>query len=112
MPILVAIFVALLVAGGVLLVASVVEHARDRGESPLPALRAGLTGRKTDPDQRVGAAAAAAEPVDVSLAEFLSATVEEGDPYLHVDDLAATLQRRARQGRRRRCRATAAAAPG
>ncbi|WP_426595215.1 hypothetical protein ACPPVS_06515 [Cellulomonas sp. McL0617] len=89
MPILVAIFVALLAAGGVLLVASVVSTRRDRRESPLTALRAGLTGRD-HPDAAVGAAATA-EPVDVSLAEFLSVTVEEGDPYLHVDDLAATL---------------------
>src|SRR3954447_4367825 len=89
MPILVAIFVALLVAGGVLLVASVVSTRRDRGESPLTTLRTGLTGRD-HPDSEVSAAAAA-EPVDVSLAEFLSATAEEGDPYLHVDELTATL---------------------
>lgn len=90
MPVLVAIFVALLVAGGVLLVASVVSTRRDRRESPLTALKAGLTGRD-HPDSAVGAAATA-EPVDVSLAEFLSVTVEEGDPYLHVDDLTSTLQ--------------------
>ena len=89
MPILVAIFVALLVAGGVLLAASVMSTRRDRRESPLTALRTGLTGRD-HPDAAVGAAATA-EPVDVSLAEFLSATVEEGDPYLHVDDLTASL---------------------
>ncbi|WP_028049211.1 hypothetical protein [Cellulomonas sp. URHD0024] len=89
MPILVAIFVALLVAGGVLLVASVVSTRRDRRTSPLAALRAGLTGQD-HPDAEVGEAAAA-EPVDLSLADFLRATVEEGDPYLHVDDLTATL---------------------
>jgi hypothetical protein len=89
MPVLVAIFVALLVAGGVLLVASVVSTRRDHRESPLSALRTGLTGRD-HPDSAVGAAATA-EPVDVSLAEFLSAAVEEGDPYLHVDDLTSTL---------------------
>jgi hypothetical protein len=90
MPILVAIFVALLVAGGVLLAASVMSTRRDRKESPLSALRAGLTGRD-HPDTAVGAAASA-EPVDVSLAEFLSVTSEDGDPYLHVDDLTTTLQ--------------------
>ena len=26
------------------------------------------------------------------LADFLRATVEEGEPYLHVDDLTSTLQ--------------------
>ena len=89
MPILVAIFVALLVAGGVLLVASVVSTRRDRRESPLAAPLAGTTARD-HPDAAVGAAAAA-EPVDVSLAEFLSVAAEDGDPYLHVDDLTATL---------------------
>ena len=89
MPILVAIFVALLVAGGVLLVASVASTRRDRRESPLTALRTGLTGQN-HPDADV-AAAATAEPVDLSLADFLRATVEEGDPYLHVDDLTTTL---------------------
>src|SRR4051794_34494126 len=89
MPILVAIFVALLVAGGVLLVASVASTRRDRRESPFTALRAGLTGQD-HPDEELRAAATA-EPVDLSLAEFLRATVEEGDPYLHVDDLTATL---------------------
>lgn len=89
MPILVAIFVALLVAGGVLLAASVVSTRRDRHQSPLTALRAGLTGQgHTDAEV---AAAATAEPVDLSLAEFLRETVEDGDPYLHVDDLTATL---------------------
>lgn len=89
MPLLVAVFVALLVASGVLLAASVASTRRERRESPLTTLRTGLTGRD-HPDAAVGAAATA-EPVDVSLADFLRATVEEGDPYLHVDELAATL---------------------
>jgi hypothetical protein len=86
MPILVAIFVALLVAGGVLLAVSVMSARRD-GRSPL---NAGLSGsdHTDDPVE----AAVAAEPVDVSLAEFLSATAEDGDPYFHVDDLTASLQ--------------------
>jgi hypothetical protein len=90
MPILVAIFVALLVAGGVLLAVSVISARRDRRESPLRALGADLTGRD-HPDAAVDAAATA-EPVDVSLAEFLSVTAEDGDPYLHVEDLTASLQ--------------------
>ena len=90
MPILVAIFVALLVAGGVLLVASVSSTRRDRRSgSALQTLKAGLSGHN-HPDADVSAAAEA-EPVDVSLAEFLRATVEEGEPYLHVDDLTSTL---------------------
>jgi len=90
MPLLVAVFVALLVAGGVLLAASVASARRERRESPLTTLRTGLTGRD-HPDPAVSAAATA-EPLDVSLADFLRATVEEGDPYLQVDDLTATLQ--------------------
>ena len=89
MPFLVAVFVALLVAAGVLLAASVASTRRERRESPLATLRTGLTG-KDHPDPDVSAAATA-EPVDVSLADFLTATLEEGDPYLHVDELSATL---------------------
>ena len=86
---------AVLVAAAVLLAASVVRtSARDTRESPLATLRSGLAGRKNpDADQRAAAAAAAVEPVDLSLAEFLRETVDEGEAYLQVDDLAATLQR-------------------
>ena len=64
---------------------------RERRESPLTTLRTGLTGRD-HPDAAVRRGAPTAEPVDVSLADFLRATAEEGDPYLQVDDLTATLQ--------------------
>ena len=47
--------------------------------------------------------AAAVEPVDLSLAQFLRETVDEGEAYLQVDDLAATLQRRQGQGRPASC---------
>jgi hypothetical protein len=94
MAILVAIVLALLVAAGVLLAASVSSSTRDKGESPLQAFRAGWAARKSpDADQRAAAAAASVEPVDMSLAQFLRETVDEGEAYLQVDDLAATLQR-------------------
>ena len=94
MAIFVAIFLALLVAAGVLLAASAASSAKDTGESPLRAFRNGWASRKhPDTDQRAAAAAAAVEPVDLSLAQFLRETVDEGEAYLQVDDLAATLQR-------------------
>jgi succinate dehydrogenase/fumarate reductase flavoprotein subunit len=94
MAILVAIVLALLVAAGVLLAASISGSSRSAGESPLRAFRAGWAARKNpDSDQRAAAAAAAVEPVDMSLAQFLRETVDEGEAYLQVDDLAATLQR-------------------
>ena len=94
MAILVAIVLALLVAAGVLLVAGMSSSTRDKGESPLQAFRAGWAGRKNpDADQRAAAVAASAEPVDMSLAQFLRETVDEGEAYVQVDDLAATLQR-------------------
>ena len=68
--------------------------ARDKRESPLATFRSGWAGRKNpDADQRAAAAAAAVGPVDLSLAQFLRETVDRGQAYLQVDDLAATLQR-------------------
>ena len=94
MAVLVAILLALLVAAAVLVVASVSASARDRRESPVAVFRSGWSARRNpDADQRAAAAAAAAEPVDLSLAQFLRETVDEGEAYLQVDDLAATLQR-------------------
>lgn len=94
MAIFVAIFLALLVAAGVLLAASVASSAKDKGESPFRTFRTAWSGRKNpDTGQRAAAAAAAVEPVDLSLAQFLRETVDEGEAYLQVDDLAATLQR-------------------
>lgn len=94
MAVLVAIVLALLVAAAVLLVASRSASAGERRETPLRAFRNGLSGRRNpDAEQQAAAAAAAVEPVDLSLAEFLRETVDEGEAYLQVDDLAATLQR-------------------
>ncbi|MBO3084456.1 hypothetical protein [Cellulomonas fengjieae] len=94
MAVLVAIVLALLVAAAVLLVASRSASASERSETPLQAFRNGVSGRrKPDSEQQAAAEAAAVEPVDLSLAQFLRETVDEGEAYLQVDDLAATLQR-------------------
>ena len=94
MAVLVAILLAVLVAAAVLIAASLSAAAKDKRESPIATFRSGLAGRTNpDADQRAAAAAAAVEPVDLSLAQFLRETVDEGEAYLQVDDLAATLQR-------------------
>ena len=94
MAVLVAILLAVLVAAAVLVVASASASARDERTSPLAVFRSGLAGhRNPDADQRAAAEAAAVAPVDLSLAQFLRETVDEGEAYLQVDDLAATLQR-------------------
>ncbi|MGY4646012.1 hypothetical protein [Cellulomonas sp. URHB0016] len=96
MPVLAAVLVALIVAAAVLLVASAVggrapeEHRR----SPLRTFQAGLSARRhPDEEQREAAVAASAEPVDVSLDEFLNATTDRGSAYLDVEELGATLHR-------------------
>lgn len=94
-PVVLGVLVALIVAGVVLLVASA-SSADDRrdDESPWRAFRRGLAARRNPaPDQVAAAQAAEAEPVDLSLADFLRVTAEQGEGYLHVDDLADGLQR-------------------
>ncbi|WP_207801425.1 MULTISPECIES: hypothetical protein [Cellulomonas] len=83
------LLVALLVAA----VALVAVPSRPDGESPWVAFRRGLRARR-DPDveQAEAARAAAARPVDLSLADFLRATASEGDGYLHPDELAEDLR--------------------
>ena len=95
LPVIIAALVALVVAGGVLLVASASDADERRDdESPLQAFRRGWKARKHPaPDQVDAAIAAEAEPVDLSLADFLRATAEQGEGYLHVDDLQAGLVR-------------------
>ncbi len=95
LPVVIAVLVALAVAAAVLLVASS-SDADDRrdDESPWQAFRRGLRARRHPaPDQIAAAQAADAEPVDLSLADFLNATAEQGEGYLHVDDLSAGLAR-------------------
>ena len=95
LPVIIGVLVALVVAGLVLLVASTSDADERRDdESPLRAFRRGWRARKNPaPDQVDAARAAEAEPVDLSLAEFLRATAEQGEGYLHVDDLQAGLHR-------------------
>ncbi len=86
------ILVALVTAAAVLLV---VGATTDRdSESAWAAFRRGLRGRKhPDADQREAALAASADPVDLSLADFLRATASEGSGYLDPDELAEDLHR-------------------
>jgi hypothetical protein len=90
------ILLALVVAGVVLLLASASDNRPEDGvrESPWQAFRRGLAARKNpEPDQVAAASAAQAVPVDLSLADFLRQTTEDGEGYLHVDDLSDNLQR-------------------
>jgi hypothetical protein len=93
-PVVIVVLVALLVAAAVLVVVGVTtEHERD-AEGGWQAFRRGLRGRRHPDDaQREAARAASADPVDLSLADFLRATVSEGDGYLHPDEISDDLQR-------------------
>ncbi|GEL94376.1 hypothetical protein [Cellulomonas composti] len=109
MPVVIGIFVALLVAAAVLVLASVFS-ARSGGttagdvageDSLWTTFRRGLTGRRNPaPDQVAAAAAAEAEPVDLSLADFLRATADDGEPYLQADDLSEGLRSAGRKAAR------------
>lgn len=95
LPVVIAILVALVVAGVVLLVASSTSaRPAAPGRSPWQTFRAGLSGRKNPDDEQLAAAAAAdAEPVDLTLTEFLRETVDEGEGYLQVEELQEGLVR-------------------
>ncbi len=83
------ILVALLAAAAVFLLVPV----RSDGESPWTAFRRGLRARRhPDAEQEEAARAAAAQPVDLSLADFLRATASEGDGYLQPEELADDLR--------------------
>lgn len=101
--VMLTVLMCLVVAGAVLLVASVaterVSPAPD--ESSWQAFRRGLSsmrgGRSTTAraaeEAALAAELAAAEPVDVSLAELLRAAADDGEPYLRPDELTLTLHR-------------------
>lgn len=89
MVVVIGILVALLVAGLVLLVASVTSAGDSQG-TPWQSFRAGWKARGTRDE---AAAAAEAEPVDLKLVEFLTVTADEGDAYLHVEELGEGLHR-------------------
>ena len=83
------ILVALLAAVAVFLVVP----PSTQGAGPLTSFRRAWRGRKhPDAEQAEAARAAAAEPVDLSLADFLRATASEGDGYLHPEELAEDLR--------------------
>lgn len=87
--VVIGILVALLAAGLVLLVASVTSSGDSQG-SPWRSFRAGWAARGTRDE---AARAAEAEPVDLKLAEFLAVTADQGDAYLHVEELGDSLHR-------------------
>ncbi|MDM8083571.1 hypothetical protein QUV83_02160 [Cellulomonas cellasea] len=88
--------IALVAGAGVLLVASVASREPgDRGlRSGLEDLRNGVVGLVTRRDRKDPERAAvreSAEPVDVRLDEFLSATAVDEEAYLRADDITDTL---------------------
>ncbi len=96
MATVVGILVALVVAAFVLLVASVASTERDErsNHSPWRSFRRGLSARRNpEPDQVAAAQAAQADPVDLSLADFLRQAADDGEPYLGVEDLGQSLVR-------------------
>lgn len=100
---MISIFVALLVSLAVFVVVS----ANASEENLWVAFRRALRARRNrEPEDEAAARAASVEPVDLSLAEFLRATVTEGDGYLHpdelVDDLRVARERAAHALRHRR----------
>ncbi|GIG38423.1 hypothetical protein [Cellulomonas phragmiteti] len=89
MAVVIWILVALLVAAAVLVVVS--SGADEDG--PWRTFLRGLRGRRhPDAEQAAAARAAAADPVDLSLADFLRATASEGDGYLHPEELVEDLR--------------------
>ena len=75
------------------------RHERGRLPAARPgrSFRAGWAARGTRDE---AARAAEAEPVDLKLAEFLAATADQGDAYLHVEELGRQPAPRPRQGAR------------
>ncbi|MBD8060507.1 hypothetical protein IC607_16190 [Cellulomonas sp. JH27-2] len=87
MVVTLGILVTLVLAGAVLLVANAMSSTASDGESPWRAFRAGWAARR-EPSPAVDD-----EPVDLKLVEFLRVTSDEGEGYLHVDELSEGLQR-------------------
>lgn len=86
MAALISVLLALLVAAGVILLASVSpERADGDGVSPWTAFRRGWRLRK--------APVVVSDPVDVSLVEMLTALDDGGEPYVSTDELQATFDR-------------------
>ena len=82
--VVIGILLALLVAGLVLLFASAMDGRSGQG-SPVRAFRDGWAARGSHDEVDE------APPVDLSLAEFLAVTSDEGDGYLHVEELGEGL---------------------
>lgn len=102
MAVVIWILVALLAAAAVLVV---VSPGTGENDNPWRAFRRGLQARRhPDAQQDEAALAASADPVDLSLADFLRATASEGDGYLQPEELVEdlrTARERARTARER-----------
>ena len=86
MAALISVLLALVVAFGVILLASVSpDRADGDGVSPWQAFRRGWRLRK--------APVVVADPVDVSLAEMLAGADDGGQAYMSTDELATTFDR-------------------
>lgn len=89
MAVVIWILLSLFAAAAVLFVVS----SRADEDGPWQTFRRGWQARRhPDPEQTAAARAASAEPVDLSLAEFLRATVSEGDGYLNPDELVENVR--------------------
>ncbi|MEN0129461.1 MAG: hypothetical protein AAGC49_08470 [Brevundimonas sp.] len=84
MVVVIGILLALLVAGLVLLVASVMSGSTEH-ESPWRTFKAGWAARKTTDEVDE------APPVDLKLLEFLAVTSDAGDGYLNPEELGEGL---------------------
>ena len=92
MAVLITVLLALLAAAVVALLALTQAPKGERGR-PVHSFRRGLRAwLRPDEEQAAAArAAAAVEPVDVSLDQMLRANVEFGEGYLQPDEISATL---------------------
>lgn len=94
LPVLVWTLVALAAAAVVVLVASATTSGGRGGAGFLADLRAGVSARRhPDAEDAAATRAAAIEPVDVRLDEFLRATAVDDDGYLQVDEVRDVLMK-------------------
>ncbi|MGV8976564.1 MAG: hypothetical protein ACOH17_00820 [Cellulomonas sp.] len=92
LTVLVWTLVALVAAAAVAAVASATSGGGRQGAGFFADLRAGISARRhPDAEDAAAARAAAVEPVDVRLDEFLRATAVQDDGYLQVDEVRDVL---------------------
>ncbi len=91
MAVLITVILALLAAAVVGLLA-LAQAPRDERGRPVRSFRRGMRAWLRPDEEQLAAAraAAAVEPVDVSLEQMLRANVEFGEGYLQPDEISAT----------------------